>query len=818
MLTQPKVTIIIPVYNVEKYLRKCLDSLINQTYTNLEIICVNDGSPDNSLMILEEYASKDKRIIVINQENRGVSTARNRGLEIATGKYIAFVDPDDWIELECYELAVAQIENSDEIGMVSWGANIFDNRQSTQSQQNRMRNWHKATFSGTKMISSKITQRMIMGPCTHLFKASIINELTLRYEKNFKISEDVLFVCMYLAKTEKIYFINKNLYNYVLQPKSAITRYSAEKDAFYAFDKHLAAINACAEFYKSLNLNEKFYKHIFPRFFNTLLWDLNHMKKCDENVLEKLSAFVNTVDPTYFYRNELEYIHNKQFYKVEQLNIPYFTIGNYISGCKIYKYDNPKIIFNILGIKITIHYQNVFSVKNNKNHKIFNLLGVKIKFSKNQSFKERFKRLPRKIFSVYNEYKGSNRYKVINLLGIKIKHKTNIQKFIQQFIENNNKYLARNDKTQKKRLFLTTGNISLINNLTIIRQLNQKNCEDTLVILSNIHNNHFFECNKQIANIHKFKNIYTICTSNPDEVKFLLIKNNLFDYDEIFFSNQFQFTTAVMTLYPNASKILSDEGCGSKLARTMHLDYNKIEKIIMHNYLGKLDFFGLSEHNLQKIIPLDINTFKQVTSECAALYPVNLPQQTDKAVLFCGSWWEVSGLSKDEYMELQDGLIEKLLNMGYKILFKPHPRDPRNYINNPDITILNTVLPLECYNFDVVAVVSLLSSATLHCMYTNNIAGFTVTLLDKDKTNKPLESKWLDLLVKKLMEEYTTPISELLSVNPRLYTKEELKELLRLKCKKYLDSKPILSKNKEFEEFAIDNGYIMEKEEEKICQ
>ena len=82
MNTEPKISIIIPVYNVEKYLQKCLDSVINQTYKNLEIICINDGSPDNSGKILDEYAKKDGRVIVIHQENAGVSVARNKGLEI----------------------------------------------------------------------------------------------------------------------------------------------------------------------------------------------------------------------------------------------------------------------------------------------------------------------------------------------------------------------------------------------------------------------------------------------------------------------------------------------------------------------------------------------------------------------------------------------------------------------------------------------------------------------------------------------------------------------------------------------------------------
>ena len=97
------VSIIVPVYNTEKYLHKCLDSLINQTLKDIEIICVNDGSTDDSLKILNEYAQKDSRIKIITQENKKQGAARNAGLEIATGEYIGYVDSDDWVDLDFYE-------------------------------------------------------------------------------------------------------------------------------------------------------------------------------------------------------------------------------------------------------------------------------------------------------------------------------------------------------------------------------------------------------------------------------------------------------------------------------------------------------------------------------------------------------------------------------------------------------------------------------------------------------------------------------------------------------------------------------------------
>jgi len=106
-MSNPKISIIVPVYNVEKYLSQCIDSLINQTYTNIEIIFINDESPDNSKRILEEYVLKDYRIKIINQENTGLSKARNKGIEAATGDYIMFVDSDDWLELNSCEVAIS---------------------------------------------------------------------------------------------------------------------------------------------------------------------------------------------------------------------------------------------------------------------------------------------------------------------------------------------------------------------------------------------------------------------------------------------------------------------------------------------------------------------------------------------------------------------------------------------------------------------------------------------------------------------------------------------------------------------------------------
>ena len=122
-----KVSVIVPVYNVGKYLEECLNSIINQTYKDIEMVIVNDGSTDNSLDIIEKFKNKDNRIKLINQINKGVSVARNIGLLNSTGNYIFFVDPDDYIEIDCINKLVEKI-NIDRSEMVIFNyIKVFDN-------------------------------------------------------------------------------------------------------------------------------------------------------------------------------------------------------------------------------------------------------------------------------------------------------------------------------------------------------------------------------------------------------------------------------------------------------------------------------------------------------------------------------------------------------------------------------------------------------------------------------------------------------------------------------------------------------------------
>ena len=112
----PKISVVIPIYNAEEYLEECLESVVGQTLRDIEIICINDGSTDNSAKICEKYAKKDKRIIFVSTENKGPGAARNTGLGFAKGEFIGFVDSDDWIDLDFYEkLYTAAVETDADI-------------------------------------------------------------------------------------------------------------------------------------------------------------------------------------------------------------------------------------------------------------------------------------------------------------------------------------------------------------------------------------------------------------------------------------------------------------------------------------------------------------------------------------------------------------------------------------------------------------------------------------------------------------------------------------------------------------------------------
>ena len=193
-----KISVIIPVYGVEKYIRQCLESVINQTYKNLEIIVVNDGTRDNSMKIVEEYLS-DKRIKIINKENGGLSSARNLGLKNATGDYISFVDSDDWIELFLYEKLVENLNNEDIVIF-----NFYEFNDLTKEKVLSKINVREITnFNRGKFFYKKTYYAC----WNKLYKKKYLEKIRVKFIEGI-IYEDVFWGMQTLYQTNKVKFLN----------------------------------------------------------------------------------------------------------------------------------------------------------------------------------------------------------------------------------------------------------------------------------------------------------------------------------------------------------------------------------------------------------------------------------------------------------------------------------------------------------------------------------------------------------------------------------------------------------------------------------
>ncbi len=209
-----KLSIIIPVYNVEKYISRCLDSIINQTFEDFEVICINSNSPDNSMEILSEYAMEDKRIKIICQEDNGPGAARNLGLAHAKGEFISFVDGDDWIELNTYEKTI--IKMTDDVDIVHFGANIIteDITEEDLKSVEESRKHHKIKYEGLFDINNLL----ILNSTTPLWNKIYRNNLIKKHEIMFPSGlacEDMIFFYKYSLISKKAYYVGDYLYNYL---------------------------------------------------------------------------------------------------------------------------------------------------------------------------------------------------------------------------------------------------------------------------------------------------------------------------------------------------------------------------------------------------------------------------------------------------------------------------------------------------------------------------------------------------------------------------------------------------------------------------
>lgn len=333
MEEKPKISIIVPAYNVEKYIAQCLQSLVNQTYKNLEIIVVNDGSKDKTGEIIQEFAKKDNRIIYINQENKGVAEARNVALQKVDSEFVMFVDSDDWLDLETCETVLneAIIERAD---MVMFG---YVREYAEKSLPKAIFDEEKAIFEGEE-AKDKLHRR-IFGPIGEelrtpeklnanttiwgkLYKTSLVKNVKFVSLQELGLCEDGYFNISIFKNVKKAVFIKKYFYHYrkiinggsLTQNKDKNVYEDARK--FYAKLKQLIEAENLSNDYKSATMN---------RFALCLIERVNDSNICYSNLInilndEEYKKAISNLDFKYFP------LHWKLFFECAKIR---FTLGVY---------------------------------------------------------------------------------------------------------------------------------------------------------------------------------------------------------------------------------------------------------------------------------------------------------------------------------------------------------------------------------------------------------------------------------------------------------------------------------------------------------
>lgn len=328
-----KVSIIIPIYKVEKYLRQCLDSMINQTLKEIEIICVNDCSPDNSLQIIKEYQQKDKRIVLVDlNKNVGLGFARNEGLKVAKGKYIVFVDSDDWASESFVEGLYNAIEEKDVDFLSVFHIQVYENDRTVFRKQT------KSPFYNIVVSDVEDKKQILVNlPTVTVWNKIINRDFLTRNNIWFRVNklEDVLFTWESIIKSKGFVFSDKYLYYYhrVIREDSLMMIINKKPYGY-----RLYSYKKLKQMLKDINAYEIYNKDFY--FYVTVGMMLLMESQKRKTIF--LDFKKNFYDNSYF----LEYNYSQSFFLKIRLiifnfclktNINYYPIG------KIFNYIRNKI-------------------------------------------------------------------------------------------------------------------------------------------------------------------------------------------------------------------------------------------------------------------------------------------------------------------------------------------------------------------------------------------------------------------------------------------------------------------------------------------
>lgn len=278
-MNQPKVTVVIPIYNVENYLNRCVRSVVSQTYRNLEILLVDDGSPDRCPEICDEWAKKDERIKVIHKANAGLGMARNTGIDNATGEYIFFFDSDDYVDKTIVEKCVMNAQSNMSDVVVFGYSNVFENGDIKRVELTL----EKTVFEGAeilnKLIPGMYTYDMGFGISAwgKMYRLNSITEKQIRFKSEREIiSEDAYFALEYYSNIQKATIVDESLYFYYKRNDSLSRAY--KKDRQENNDKFIEQSISYIE-KESLPMSVK--NHIFARYHMYTVAAIRQLMKAD---------------------------------------------------------------------------------------------------------------------------------------------------------------------------------------------------------------------------------------------------------------------------------------------------------------------------------------------------------------------------------------------------------------------------------------------------------------------------------------------------------------------------------------------------------
>lgn len=268
----PKISVVVPVYNVKKYLEKCLNSLVNQTFSDIEIICIDDGSTDGSNEILTEFQNKDRRFIIKKQSNQGAGAARNYGIEIANGEYILFFDSDDYCELNFLEEMYNHAKKYDSDLVVCSYRKVDDNGNVTESRNPnspiRLDRTPLEECFCYKDFKDEIFELLTPVPWNKLYKKSLLTDNRIKFP-NLHICEDIAFVYSCIACAKNIIVFDDELINYRYNRPESMATYRTK----YTIDVVHSCL-ALKEFLISKNLYKELHTAFMNAFKNHIRWEI----------------------------------------------------------------------------------------------------------------------------------------------------------------------------------------------------------------------------------------------------------------------------------------------------------------------------------------------------------------------------------------------------------------------------------------------------------------------------------------------------------------------------------------------------------------